>query len=1316
MPTRTPPDVRRLIRRLDACTLADARRLRRRLRGLDKPGRRTEGRRREELVAQIGDQIAASGELVEKRRAAIPKIAYPEELPVSGKRGEIAEAIDRGQVTVICGETGSGKTTQLPKICLELGRGVRGMIGHTQPRRIAARSVADRIAEELGVATGGVVGYKVRFGDQTREDTLVKLMTDGVLLAEIPRDRLLDAYDTIIIDEAHERSLNIDFLLGYLRSVLHKRPDLKVIITSATIDPERFAEHFAEDGSPAPIVEVSGRTYPVELRYRALGTGEGESAQRGEADPIGGVLDAMAEIDLEPPSHGQPSDVLVFMPGEREIRETANALRRRYERERSHANVEILPLYARLSVEEQKRVFRPHPGRRIVIATNVAETSLTVPGIRYVIDPGNARISRYSARTKVQGLPTEAISRASADQRKGRCGRVGPGVCYRLYSEADFDGRERFTTPEILRTNLASVVLQMAALGLGAPEHFPFVEPPDYRLIRDGYETLRELGAVDADHRLTELGGRLARLPIDPRIGRMILAATDEGALSEVIIIAAALASQDPRDRPQEKQDEADRAHEKFAVEGSDFLSFLEIWHFYHDSIRPLTRRQRVLACRENFLSERRLREWADVVGQLRSLCAELKMRPNSEPAEAGAIHRSLLTGLLTSIGRRDEGHEYAGPRSLKFHIHPGSSQFREKPAWLMSAELVRTTRLYARTVAAIQPEWVERLGGHLLKRTYSNPRWETKSQRVVADEKVTMLGLEIIPKRKVGYGPIDAAASRELFIHHALVGDEYKSDAECLEHNRRLIDQVGRLEDKARRRDLLAEHSAMFRFFDERLPPDVWSGRSFERWRARAEAGDPKLLFMTLDDVLAGEPGVIETDEFPDDVEIGGRRVAVEYRFDPGEAHDGATVDVPVEALTQLTPADTDRLVPGLLAKRVEALMRTMPKGFRRHFDIAPLAKELAPSLAGDPRPLDRSLAEALARRAGVPIGEDDFRAADLPEHLSVRLRVVGEDGAELASGRDLAALQSSLAERARAAVAEAASDEWRAEGLQDWGFDALPESVELSAGSRPVRGYPALLDRGDSVSLRLLDSKGAAEWATRAGLARLYSFRLRRDMKWQARRQPQFPMLTVYYAPFGPKEELARDIECAVASALLIEGREVPGDYAAFTARLDAGWQDLGRVSADVLASIGETMKLASEIRATLEAELPPAVAHAERDMNRQLAGLFERGFIASQPFARLRGYRRYLTAMKARLGRLRGADMIERDRNHQAELYLWQTRYEDRRDSHDRRGIVDPELIQLRWLLEEYRVRLFDPSARVPVKISPNVLEKQFERVLD
>ena len=1024
-----PASEREIRQRLRDCTAADAASLKRRLRGVERA--RRAGRKTHNALSSIAKDLDKAAQRLERRKRAVPAIDYPPDLPISQKREEIAELIRDNQVVVVCGETGSGKTTQLPKICLDLGRGVFGRIAHTQPRRIAARSLAARIAEELKTQVGNQVGYKVRFTDHTKDDSLVKVMTDGILLAETQGDRFLREYDTIIVDEAHERSLNIDFLLGYLKRLLPKRPDLKLIITSATIDPERFSEHF----DSAPIINVSGRTYPVEIRYRPLHAVDEDDQEQDQEE---GLLSAIDELTSLAPS----GDILAFFPGERDIREAAAAIEDAF-----GDRYETLPLLARLSNEEQQRVFQKHTKRRIVLATNVAETSLTVPGIKYVIDTGLARISGYSARTRVQRLPIEPISQASAAQRSGRCGRVEAGVAIRLYAEEDFNNRPEFTTPEIKRTNLASVILQMKSLKLGDIDRFPFVEPPEHKYVRDGYETLRELGAIDDEDNLTDTGRTLARFPLDPRIGRMILAGQEHDCLDDILVIAAALSAQDPRDRPFDKRDEADLAHQKFADDESDFVTYLNIWRFFHEQEDALSRSKLRKACKQNFLSYMRLREWRDVYHQLRTIAREdigraEQRRKGAEP-DAHALHLALLTGLLGSVGKLDERHEYTGPRGLRFHIFPGSQLFSAKPKWVVAEELVHTTRLYARCVARVKPQWIERAAGDLVKKNYTKPQWNPDHAQVEARERVTLFGLELFPARLVHYGPVNPPEAREIFIHRALVEGEYRADAPFLEHNGAVAARIERLEDKARRRDILADRAARHTFYDARIPANVYCGKTFEQWRETAERNDPRLLFMTEEDLLAGDASDITPERYPDALTASAVDLPLDYKLSPGDTDDGVTVTVPIEALNQLDPEHAEWLVPGLLKEKIVALIKAMPKSLRTNFIPAPTYADRAiPRLAPERGPLRDQLRDALHALTGVPIPDNAFDRAELPEHLKMRVRVIDAKGEPVAEGRDVSALRAKLGEQARAALSQLPEHDYKPREPHHLGFPRPPQN----------------------------------------------------------------------------------------------------------------------------------------------------------------------------------------------------------------------------------------------------------------------------------
>jgi ATP-dependent helicase HrpA len=1114
-----------LQRRLAEVTLRDEDRLRRRLSHVRRAARGDGG---ESALAKLTAEVEQAERRVARRRAAVPKLTYPPQLPVSARRDDLLEAIRDHQVVVVAGETGSGKTTQIPKLCLELGRGVRGAIAHTQPRRLAARTVAERIADELDVPLGEAVGYAVRFSDRSGEDTLVRLVTDGLLLAEIQRDRLLRRYDTIIVDEAHERSLNIDFLLGYLRQILPQRPDLKLIITSATIDPQRFSRHFGD----APVVEVSGRTYPVEVRYRPLTAGDDpDGEERDEVDAVGDAVDELL--------HEGPGDVLVFLSGEREIRDTADALRGRL-----RSDVEVLPLYARLSTSEQRRVFQPHRNRRVVLATNVAETSLTVPGIRYVVDPGNARISRYSARLKVQRLPIEPISQASADQRKGRCGRTSEGICIRLYDEQDFAERPRYTDPEILRTSLASVILQMAAVGLGDVEAFPFLDPPDARQVRDGLALLHELGAFDSSsgskdpaRRLTPLGRRLAQLPVDPRMARMVLEADRLRCADEVIVIAAALSIQDPRERPAEHQQAADQQHARFADESSDFLAYRNLWRYLREQQRELSSNQFRKRCRVEYLHYLRVREWQDLVGQLRQAAKGVDVTINREPAESREIHLALLSGLLSHVGMRDEKRrDYVGARNARFAIFPGSTLARKSPNWVMVAELVETSRLWGRTAAWIEPAWMEPLAKHLVKRSYDEPHWERRRASVVATERVTLYGLPIVAGRKVTYGRIDPVLSRSELIRRGLVEGDWQTNHAFLRENQRLLEQAEELEHRARRRGILVDDQVLYDFYDARIPADVVSGAHFDAWWKDMRRRDPDRL--TFDPGLLVDPEAAESldaGSWPPAWRQGGRELSLSYRFEPGREDDGVTVQVPLAQLGELDDRGFEWLVPGLRTELVTTLMRRLPKDLRRGLVPVPdVAGAILERLVPGGEPMVNALSREVERLRGVRVPPEAWDLAGLPPHLRMGFRVEDGRGEVLGAGKDLAALRERLRPRLRAELAAATQDLER-HGLRQWTLGDLPRTVSLPGAGQAVRGYPSLVDEGDSVGVRVLDTADAQAASMRGGTRRLLELTVQSPVRKLQDGLGMRDQLTLSGAPHGSVRAVLDDVRSAAIDALL-------------------------------------------------------------------------------------------------------------------------------------------------------------------------------------
>jgi ATP-dependent helicase HrpA len=1306
-----------LAAQLAVCMRADRHRLEGRLRAAEARLRRNQPA--DHMLQAIAREIEQSSQRRALRAANRPKPTYPDALPVVERRQVIAEAITGHQVIVLCGETGSGKTTQLPKICLDVGRGIDGLIGHTQPRRIAARSVATRIAQELAAPLGEAVGYKVRFGDHTSADTYIKLMTDGILLAETQGDRLLEQYDTIIIDEAHERSLNIDFLIGYLHQLLPKRPDLKVIITSATIDPLRFSKHF----NNAPIIEVSGRTYPVETRYRPLMSDDPEEEDVHQLDGILGAVDELCREGL--------GDVLVFLSGEREIREAAEALRKHHP-----PATEILPLYARLSADEQMRVFQPHGRRRIVLATNVAETSLTVPGIRYVVDTGYARVSRYTPRSKVQRLPIECISQASADQRKGRCGRVEAGICIRLYSQEDFESRPAFTEPEILRTNLASVILQMKALQLGDIQKFPFVEPPDYQQIKDGYHTLLELGAVDERHELTAVGRQLSRLPVDPRIGRMILSAVDENCMEEVLVIAAALSVQDPRDRPMDQQEKADAAHGRFKDEGSDFISILKLWKFFRKQQNHLSHSKFRRMCRENFLSYTRLREWEDIYHQLHETAGDLGIharvhghkgtgRLSDQSAEEDefpsplrdSIHRALLAGLLGNIGQKGEQAEYNGTRGSKFFIFPGSSQFSRKPQWVMAAELVETTRLYARTVAPIRPEWVERLATHLIHRSYVEPHWQPDTGHVAAYEKVTLYGLVLVPRRLVHYGPIDPIRSRQLFIQHCLVEGGSRLDAPFFRANRRLIEEVQALEAKLRTRDVLVDEQVRYDFYDSRIPVGIYNIPLFEKWRKQAERDDPKLLLMTRRDLMLHGAEDATAERFPDAMEINGQRFPLSYKLDSAAADDGVTVTIPLAALNKLPGEPFEWLVPGWLPEKITELMRTLPKALRTKFvPIPDTARAVARAMPFAYGPLLDRLAQQLSKLGGMNLSVRDFDQVDLPANMRMNFRIVDEKDVEIAVGRDLAALRKQLGIAAAASFATLSTGQFHRDGLARWDFGDLPLHVEVRRGEATLLGYPALVDNGQSVSLRLLDSPEAQRASMRAGLRRLFMLQLSSEMKQLARMIPDIEKMGLHYSTIGPGSQLKEDLLAAIADRALLEDASPMSirTQADFAQRAGEGWKHLSAAMREIVEPVKSALAIYAELNPRLQKTFPPAMSDSVRDMTEQLRWLFMPHFVLRMPWTWLRHYPRFARGIEVRLKKMLDAGLA-RDMAALTQVQPYWRRYVEQARRDAEKGRADAELETYRWMVEEFRVSLFAQDLKTSQPISAKRLDGQWEKIL-
>lgn len=1275
--------------------LRDRQRLLKRLHGAKKVSK-------PEAMQAIADELAAEITVAEQRvasrRAATPTIRYPENLPVSQKKQDIADAIRDNQVVIVAGETGSGKTTQLPKICLELGRGITGLIGHTQPRRLAARTVADRIADELETSLGGCIGYKVRFNDQVSDTTQVKLMTDGILLAEIQQDRLLLQYDTIIIDEAHERSLNIDFLLGYLRELLPRRPDLKVIITSATIDPQRFSKHFHN----APVIEVSGRTYPVEVRYRPVV----EDADDTDRDQLQAIFDAVDELGQE--SRG---DILIFMSGEREIRDTADALNRR-----DLPHTEILPLYARLSNAEQNRVFQSHTGRRIVLATNVAETSLTVPGIKYVIDPGTARISRYSFRTKVQRLPIEPVSQASANQRKGRCGRVSEGICIRLYSEDDFINRPEFTDPEILRTNLASVILQMTALGLGDIAAFPFVEAPDKRNIQDGVKLLEELGAItqseDQHYKLTPSGRSLAQLPVDPRLAKMVLEAQRYACTREVMIITSALSIQDPRERPADKQQASDEKHRRFADKESDFLSFVNLWDYLQEQQKALSSSQFRRLCKMEYLNYLRVREWQDIYTQLRQVVREQGIPLNSEPADFRGVHTALLTGLLSHIGQKDaDKQEYTGARNARFAIFPGSGLFKKPPKWTIVAELVETSRLWGRIAARIDPEWIEPVAQHLIKRSYSEPHWEKAQGAVMASEKVTLYGLPIVAARKVNYSQIDPVLSRELFIRNALVEGEWQTRHAFFKANLKLREEVEELEHKSRRRDILVDDETLFAFYDMRIPQDVVSARHFDSWWKLTSREQPELLNFAKEMLIKEGASNVSKLDYPNVWQQGNLKLRLSYQFEPGTEADGVTVHVPLPLLNQVEENGFEWQIPGVRRELIIALIKSLPKPVRRNLVPAP---NYADAFLGRVTPMELPLLESLEREfrrmTGITIDREAWQWDQVPDHLKITYRVVDENNRKLNEGRDLAALKMALKGKVQETLSLVADDGLEQSGLHIWSFGDLPDHFEQKRGNYSVKAWPALVDEKDSVAIRLFDSQHEQQKAMWRGQRRLLLLNIPSPIKYLHEKLPNKAKLGLYFNPYGKVLDLIDDCIACGVDKLIDEHGGPTWQEAGYSKLHDKVRAELNDTVVDIAKKVEQILTAVFNINKRLKGRVDMSMALALSDVKAQLGGLVYKGFVTQNGWKRLSDTLRYLTAMERRLEKMPidphsdRARMLKIEKIQQA----WSTWYNKlpavRRE--------DEDVKDVRWMIEELRVSYFAQQLGTPYPVS----EKRIQQAMD
>ncbi|MEE4229617.1 ATP-dependent RNA helicase HrpA [Pseudomonas viridiflava] len=1300
--TDESPSIDQLLKNLDQAMIGDRHRLRRQLHELRK-------KPDEAKLAQWVARVQASCAQVTSRRESVPTVRYDDNLPIAAKRDEIKDALLKHQVLIIAGETGSGKTTQLPKICLEIGRGQHGLIGHTQPRRIAARSVASRVADELATPLGALVGYQVRFEDQSDSNTLIKLMTDGILLAETQHDRFLERYDTIIVDEAHERSLNIDFLLGYLKTLLPRRPDLKVIITSATIDLQRFSEHFND----APIIEVSGRTFPVDTWYRPLTSEQDEEGNSVEDDLTvdQAILATLEELaDFERSERKSPGDVLVFLPGEREIRDAAEMLRKAQLR-----HTEILPLYARLSPAEQQRIFQSHSGRRVVLATNVAETSLTVPGIRYVIDTGTARISRYSYRAKVQRLPIEAVSQASANQRKGRCGRVEPGLCVRLYSEEDFNARPEFTDPEILRTNLAAVILQMLHLRLGEITDFPFIEPPDGKAISDGFNLLQELSAVNRENQLTPLGRQLARLPVDPRMGRMLLEAAKQGSLQEVLIVASAMSVQDVRERPPERQQAADQAHAQWKDADSDFAGLVNLWRGFEEQRQALTASPLRNWCRRNFLNYLRLREWRDSHRQLSLICRDLQLTVNKEPADYPKFHKAILSGLLSQIGQKADEGDYLGARQRRFWIHPSSGLGKKRPQWLMTAELVETTKLYARMVAKIDADWIEPLAGHLIKKNHFEPHWEKKRGQVVAFEQITLFGLIVVGRRPVHFGPVDPVVSRELFIREGLVRGDIQSRAKCLSANTRLLEQLDELEAKARRRDILADEDTLYAFYEARIPAEIHQTATFDSWYKTESQKNPQLLIMREEDVLAREASEVTAAQYPDTLRLGELSLSLTYHFEPNHPRDGVTLRVPAPLLLSLPAERLEWLVPGLLETKGIALVRSLPKAVRKNFVPVPdFIKAALQRITFGEGSLTQALGRELLRMTGARVTDEAWAEAtqQLESHLKMNLEIVDGDGKFLGEGRDLDALTARFAEASQAALAvpQTAKSQQPVEAKV---FAPVAQKTQQNIAGLSMTVYPALVEEGGTVKEGRFSTQAEAEYQHRRALQRLLLQQLAEPAKFLRSKLPGQTELALLYRELGRIDALIEDILLASLDSCVLDGEaELPRDGAGLLSlaeRKRADWTE----HAERLAKLTlEILKLWHGLQKRFKGKIDLAQAVALNDIKAQLGKLVYPGFVRETPAQWLKEMPRYLKAIEMRLEKLPG--QVQKDRVWSIELAgLW-AQYQARADKHRQEGKRDPELAVYRWWMEEYRVSLFAQQLGTKMPVSDKRLSKQWAMV--
>jgi len=1257
----------------------------------------TQGKLSSAQIIQLEQKISQSTEKFYIRQANKPICQYSDNLPVLEKKQEIMDTLNAHPVVIVCGETGSGKTTQLPKFCLEMGRGIRGMIGHTQPRRVAARSVATRIASELEVSLGRAVGYKVRFSDQTSEQTYLKIMTDGILLAETQSDKFLDQYDTIIIDEAHERSLNIDFLLGYLKQVIAKRRDLKVIITSATIETSRFSKHFEE----APIIEVSGRTYPVDIYYQAL-SGDDDNERDNHVQQ--GIIDAVDELV----SYG-PGDILIFMAGERDIRETAEALRKCHPPE-----TEILPMYARLSAKEQQRIFENHRGRRIVLATNVAETSLTVPGIRYVIDPGFARISRYSYRTKIQRLPIERISQASANQRAGRCGRVSAGVCIRLYSEEDYQARIPYTEPEILRTNLAAVILQMLHLGLGDIEKFPFIERPDKRSIKDGYKLLHELGAVDETNRLTSIGQQLAKIPVDPKLGRMIITAMKENCLHEILIITSILSIQDPRERPLNAQKKADEKHRRFIGEHSDFMTFVNLWGYLQEQSKHLTQNKFRKLCKAEYLSYIRIKEWWDVYKQLKAHCIAAGIHLSEQVGDYHSIHGALLSGLLAQIGVKGDDQTYLGARGLKFNISPGSALFKTSPKWLVAAEIMETTRVYARTVAKIEPMWVEPLASHLVKRSYYEVHWEKRPAQVAAYERVSLYGLTLVAKRKVNYGPIDPQVARKIFIQQALVEGHFFTRAAFMRHNKSMIQEIKNLEAKVRRQDILVDDATIYQFFDERLPKEIYSGPGFEKWRENKEEQNAHYLFIDKASLIKTSSDAHLNERFPDHFTIEQTVFPLSYHFEPSKDTDGVTTKIPLAMLNQVTHRHFDSLVPGLIEEKINLLLKSLPKLLRKHLvPIPSFAKECVQQFDSINDSLLEWLPQYIKKTKGVDISIDSWNLENMPDYLFMRYEIVDEKNKILAMGRDLDKLRTELGDRTQAVFQALPKTSWQRENILAWDFGHIPEHIDLVHQEIRIKAYPVLLDCQNSVSLTVIDNQAEACVTHKKGVRRLLMLSIAKQTKYLLRNLLNIDQLCLQYSVIGACSALKEDLISAIFDQVFQLKSTDIRQQDEFEKKLAVGQALLMDESNTFCTLIGRVLAEYHQLMQQMKKHKSRVSSDTWQDINDQLKYLIYDGFVAEIDKIWLRRLPVYLRAINHRIEKF--SSLPERDQNQRLQLSPLWAYCKSHFDKQALQKVSDPEFEKFRWMIEEMRVSFFAQELKTSFPVSIKRLREQWGQVL-